>query len=139
MMIADIIARIREQCPDFQYVSHVFVGGAAMATPAALVTPVRHRAAAPFVFGPSAYCQKVSMIFGVYIVIGRQENGDFDQGAADQFDDLTSSVRDALTNWQAPGLIAPVIYAGGEIAPYEAGLVAWREDFSGEFELRIVS
>lgn len=139
MTIAEIIARITAECPEFAEVGHALTSPAILAYPAALVTPVRNQAKPPRILMPGAYCQDVQGIFGVYIVLERRQNGVADQGAADDFDALTASLRAALTNWNAPGLTQPVIYTGGELAPYDAGIFTWRETFSAEFEISLTS
>lgn len=139
MTIAEIIARITAECPEFAEVGHALTSPAILAYPAALVTPVRNQASPPFILAPGAYHQNVVAIFGVYILLERRQNGASDQGAADDFDALTASLRAALTNWEATGLTQPVIYAGGELAPYDAGLFTWRENFSAAFEIRLTT
>ena len=137
MKIGDVIARIQQACPDFATVDHLMTSPSDFEKPAALVTPVRNRGSAPSIMIPGAYDQDVSSIIGVYVILERRQNGAFDNGVADLFDTLTTSLRTALVNWYPTGLIQPIVYAGGEMAPYETGLVAWREDFAIEFEMRL--
>ena len=136
MRISDIIARIKAQCPGFVYVDHILTSSATFARPAALVAPVKNIGIGPRTNIPGGYSQDVEMIFGAYIVLDRKQNGVTGAGTADQFDDLTVSLRAAMINWAATGLIEPITYAGGEMAPYETGLVTWRDDFRALFEVR---
>ena len=136
MRVSDIIARIKAQCPGFVYVDHILTSSATFARPAALVAPVKAMGMAPRINIPGGYSQDVEAIFGVYIVLDRKQNGITGAGTADTFDDLTTSLRAALINWAAPGLIEPVTYAGGDMAPYDTGIVTWREDFRTLTEVR---
>ena len=146
MTIAEIIARITAECPEFAEVGHALTSPAILAYPAALVTPVRNQASPPFILAPGAYHQNVVAIFGVYILLERRQNGASDQGAADDFDALTASLRAALTNWEANdgrmvrlqlvelmGFNATVTVHAG------AGLFTWRENFSAAFEIRLTT
>jgi len=136
MTLGDVIARIQTQCPGFATVDHVLTSPSDFTRPAALITPVRYRGDAPRINTPGGYSQDVAMIFGVFIVLERRQDGTLDNGAADQFDTLLAELRDALVNWAAPDLYQPVAYAGGELAPYEPGNVTWRDDYSAEFDMR---
>lgn len=139
MTIGEVIDRIRSQCPDFAEVNHVLTSPATMTYPAALVSPVRNVASKPVTFGTSNYQQDVNSVIGVYIVMERRQNGAFDSGTSDLFDILTTSLRAALVNWKPSGLIQQIFYAGGEMAPYDQGLVTWREDFSAKFTMETPS
>lgn len=137
MTIAEIISRIRAQCPGFALVDHVLTSPITYPYPAALVAPVKNHGAPPFVNIAGGYAQDITTIFGVYIVLERRQNGAADFGQAALFDTLCTSLRAALVNWTPSGVICPVQYAGGEMAPYDQGVVTWREDFSTEFEMRV--
>jgi hypothetical protein len=67
----------------------------------------------------------------------RRQNGVADNGGADQFDVLCTSLQAAFVGWEPDGAITPVSYVGGEMAPYDAGIVTWREDFAIEYEVQI--
>ena len=136
MRISDVITRISAECPGFEYVDHILTSAADFARPAALVAPVRSIGARPSINIPGGYSQDVELILGVYIVLDRKQNGATGSGAADQFDDLVVDLRAAMINWAASGLIEPITYAGGEMAPYEPSVVTWREDFRALFEVR---
>jgi hypothetical protein len=139
MTLSEVITRIQQQCPGFAFVGHVLTGPAVYSLPAALVVPVRYTAVPPRINYAGAFSQDVAATIGVYLVLRRQENGPFDSGAADEFDALTSSLRTALVSWHPSSLTYPIIYAGGEMAPYDAGMFTWRDDFSARFEMRITT
>lgn len=134
---ADIVARIRELCPDFAHVDHVMTSASSYSYPAALVVPVKRRADPPSINIPGAFRQDVALVFGVYVVMERRQNGVADNGGADQFDVLCTSLQAALVGWEPDGANTPVIYVGGEMAPYDAGIVTWREDFAIEYEVQV--
>lgn len=137
MSFAAVVARIKQQCPDFAHVDHILTSAATYDLPAALVTPVKTDAQAPFINVPGGYDQEYLPIVGVYIVIARRQNEPGDMGGADLFDRLCAQLRAALVNWTPPEAIEPVQYAGGMMAPYEPGVVTWREDFSLRYAMRI--
>lgn len=136
MRISEIIERIKLQCPGFAYVDHILTSSAMFDRPAALVAPVKNMGMAPRINIPGGYSQDVEIIFGVYIVMDRKQNDTIGAGTADTFDDLTVALRAALINWAANGLIEPITYAGGDMAPYDTGIVTWREDFRALIEVR---
>lgn len=144
MTLGDVIARIQSQCPGFAHVDHVLTSPADFTRPAALVTPVRYRGAQPTTMFPGSYEQDVDMVFGVFLVLERRQNGVLDNGTADEFDTLLTSVRAALVNWPSDGaglaalsMTQPITYAGGELAPYEPGNVTWRDDYAAQIEMRM--
>lgn len=137
MTLGEVISRIQAQCPEFALVDHVLTSPATYPYPVALVGPVRNVGEPPGINIPGGYAQEVSVTFGVYIVLERRQNGVADFGAADAFDALCLSLRTALVNWLPTGCWQPVMYAGGQLAPYDgSGVVTWREDFSTIFEMR---
>lgn len=139
MKIGDIVDRIRTECPGFAHVDHLLTSPVDYGYPAALVTLVKAVGRSPNINISGAYAQDVAMTFGVYIVLARRQSGVADHGGADSLDYLLTSLRAALVNWlppDQPDLLAPVEYAGGEMAPYEAGLVTWRDDYGVQFDMR---
>lgn len=136
MNIGDIVNRITAECPGFAHIDHLLTSPVDYKYPAALITLVKNRGEAPHINIPGGYAQDVFMTFGVYIVLERRQSGAANHGGADTFDNLLTSLRAALVNWQPDGLLAPVTYAGGEMAPYETGLVTWRDDYGAQFEIR---
>lgn len=136
MKLTQIIEQIKTQCPDFALVDHVLSSAATYPYPAALVTPVESRSLSEPNDFAGSYRQDIQLVVGVYVVIERRQNQIADLGGAEQFDTLCASLRAALINWQPDGAIRPVSYAGGKMAPYDAGVVTWREDFIVEFEVR---
>lgn len=136
MTFTEFIDRIREQCPDFAYVDHVLMSATSYEYPAALIAPVETRGEPPAINIPGAYAQDIGAVVGVYIVMERRQNGVADYGGAELFDKLVASLRAALINWEPDWALGPVTYAGGRMAPYDAGIVTWREDFAVQFEVR---
>lgn len=136
MTLAELIERVRVQCPEFAYVDHVLTSAATYPYPAALISPVEKRASPPAISIAGGFAQDVALMFGVYIVMERRQNGIADFGGADLFDTLCASLQAALVNWEPTAIIRPVFYDGGKMAPYDAGVVTWREDFSVEYEVR---
>lgn len=136
MNLADFVERIRSECPDFAHVDHILTSATGYDYPAALITPVDKRADAPRINIPGAFAQDVTLLVGVYIIMERRQSGAGDHGGADLFDRLCASLQAALINWEPTGALAPVIYEGGKMAPYDAGIVTWREDFSVQYEVR---
>lgn len=137
MMLGDVITRIRAQCPGFALVDHVLTSPITYPYPTALLAPVRNQGQPPLVNIPGGYAQDVVSTFGVYIVVERRQNGVADFGQGTLFDTLCQSLRTALVNWTPPGAVQPLMYAGGEMAPYDQGLVTWRDDYSTIFEMRM--
>ena len=136
MTLGDVITRIRLQCPGFLLVDHVLTSPITYPYPTALVAPVRNQGQPPFVNIPGGYAQDVVTTFGVYIIVERRQNGVADFGQGTLFDALCTSLRAALVNWTPPGAVQPISYAGGEMAPYDQGIVTWRDDYSAIFEMR---
>lgn len=136
MTLGEIIIRIREQCPEFALVDHVLTSPVSYPYPAALVAPVDKRASPPSINIAGGFAQDVAMMVGVYIVLERRQDGPGDFGGADMFDTLCASLQAALVNWSPDGALRPTFYEGGKMAPYDAGVVTWREDFSVEYEVR---
>lgn len=136
MTTGEWIARIKAQCPIFAEVDHVLTSPAAYPYPAALICPVRNKAAEPNVMIAGAMAQDVQITMGIYVVLERRQNGAADYGAADKFDTACAQLRAALVNWSPSGAIEPVTYGGGEMAPYGDGVVTWREDFHTIIEMR---
>lgn len=139
MRISQIIDRIREECPEFAVVDHALTSPASIAYPAAMVVPVEARGNPPYLFGEGEYHQISHRKIGVYVMIARRQDGDADNGAADDFDALCESVRAALMGW-APDARGDVLaYAGGVLAPFAQGSVSWREDFTLSEDLRRIT
>lgn len=136
MTFTDFIDRIRSECPTFAHVDHVLMSAVNYSYPAALIAPVENRGEPPRINIPGAYAQDVESMIGVYIVMERRQDGAADFGGADLFDTLCAELRAALINWQPSWALSPVTYTGGRMAPYDAGIVTWREDFAVQFEVR---
>ena len=136
MRFADFIERVKDQCPDFGHVAHLLMSTTSYDYPAALLSPVESRGESPRINIPGAFSQDVELIVGVFIVLDRRQDGPADHGNADLLDRLSAAVKAALINWQPDWALAPITYAGGRLAPYDAGIVTWREDFAVQFEVR---
>jgi hypothetical protein len=136
MTLAEIVERIKDQCPDFAHIDHVLTSPVTHAYPAALIVPVDKQASPPRINIPGGFSQDVTLIVGVYIVLERRQNGIADYTGADLFDTLCAQLQAALVNWTPTGAIQPMFYAGGKMAPYDAGVITWREDFSVDYEVR---
>lgn len=137
MTLGEVITRIRAQCPGFAVVDHVLTSPATYLYPTALVGPVRDVANPPYINIPGGYAQDVSTTIGVYFVLERRQNGATGFSEADILDALRLSLRTALVNWAPSGVIEPLRYAGGQLAPFDgSGVVTWRDDYSTVFEMR---
>ena len=136
MKTADVVARIRDLCPNFAHVDHLLMSSTSYDYPAALIAPVENKGDAPRINIPGGYAQDYESLFGVYIVFERRQDGPADNGGADMFDRLCDELRAALINWQPDWALSPITYAGGRMAPYDAGIVTWREDFAVSTEVR---
>ncbi len=137
MSFRNIVLRIKEQCPDFVFVDHVLTCPARYDLPAAIITPVKTDAEPPRIITPGAYSQDTLLTVGIYVVVPRRQDAVADVDGAELFDRLCDALRAALVNWQPDWAIEPMQYAGGMMAPYEPGVVTWREDFIVRNELRI--
>lgn len=135
MNVADLMARIADECPGFAHVSHVFAPPGEYDYPAAFVGPLkRQQAERPRMLG--MYAQMIRQIFAVYVVLPKRTDAG-SSSAADDLDALCDELRAALVDWRPAGSSDnPLSYAGGELAERD-GLVCWREDFEGEFDLRV--
>lgn len=136
MNLTQIVERIQVQCPAFVLVDHVLSSPITYPYPTALVVPVESRSISDPNDFEGSYRQDIQLVVGVYIIIERRQNQIGDLGGAEQFDTLCAAVRAALINWQPTGANRPMSYAGGKMAPYDAGVVTWREDFTVDFEVR---
>jgi hypothetical protein len=137
MAFAPVVARIKEQCPDFAYVEHILTSAATYPLPAALVVPVKIDAIGPRINIPGGYAQDMEMTVGIYIVMPRRQDNSGVAEGAELFDSLCAQLRAALVNWTPPEAVQPMEYAGGQMAPYEPGVVTWREDFLVRNEMRL--
>jgi hypothetical protein len=130
---ADVMARVRSQCPGFATVDHALSSNAEFAYPAALVSPVMVNSNPARLLTVHSQIERVT--FGVFIILERRQDA-LGTSAADQLDDLRVSLRAALAGWQAPGATLPFDAAGGRLDQWRPGIAGWREDFSAETELR---
>lgn len=134
--IADIVQRLKDQCPELVHVDHALTSAADFPKPAALVAPVKAMTGQPALLG--VHSQMVVTTFGVYLILDRRQNGATDAGVADDYDAIIASIRSALAGWVPDNVDgAAVAFAGGELAPFSAGPAVWRDDYSIITELRI--
>lgn len=135
MNLNAIIARIRSECPGFAYVDHGLTSALDHEMPAALVVPMKRKGGRPLTWQP--YIQQMSLQVGVFVIVRRRQNGEGDNGAADDIEALCESLRDALINWSdQPAIFTQMESLGGEIAPFVNGVSVWREDFATEYHIR---
>lgn len=129
MTLAEIVARIRAECPSFAHVDDFATSTLDFDLPAAIVEPLK-RDASPALF-TDAHVQQVDLVFGVYILFERKLD-------APQlgWDALCAELQLGLVGWATTPYEAPVSYAGGQVARWKEQYVCWREDFSTNFELR---
>jgi hypothetical protein len=127
MRTAVIKDRIADQCPAFAFVGHALTAPTTVRQPAALISPIKSIASATEVLGGTF--QRVTTIYGVYLVLRRRADGDADAGAADELDDLRGALWAALVGFADDPEDAPLAIAGGQMDQYAPGLVTWREDF----------
>jgi hypothetical protein len=135
MRLSDVIARLVAETWDFGQIGHALTNPAQLDYPALLVTPVLNEARPPGILEQGAFSQQFAQGIGVWIMVQRKPDA-ATYTSAEQFDDLCEQVRAALAGWQPSGERFPMIYAGGRLAPYDTGIVAWREDFTIQTELR---
>lgn len=137
MTLAEIIARIRAECPSFAHVSDSLTSASAFELPAALVEPLR-RTAAPAQF-VGQHLQTVPYLFGVYVMLERKMPIGAEASPSVSWDVLCAELQTALAGWQPHQFEAPVSYAGGQTARYNDQIACWREDFSTSYQIRSIA
>lgn len=137
MRTADIIGRIAASCPSFAFVDHALASSEDMPLPAAMVCPVKAVAATNEALEQGVE-QRLTEVFGVYVLLRRRRNGDADAGAADDLDDLRAELQAALIGFYVSGDDAPLALAGGQIDQFAPGIVTWREDFTTYRFVRVI-
>lgn len=134
--LADVVARIRAECPSFAHVEHALTSAGQHALPAALVAPVAIKAEPPALLG--GHAQMLDARVGVFVMVDRKTDVAPTFPLAHQFDDLLAEVRAALVDWQPPGAAMPFAYGGGELDRYRGdGPVTWRDDFIASIDMRM--
>lgn len=134
MKISDIVAHIKAECPLFATVDHALTAPGDYGYPAAFVSPLKLVAAQPRMNQMKA--QMVQHVVGVYVVMKKRTDA-VGPSAADEFDDILASLRAAMLGWAPPDNFVGASFdcAGGELTERD-GIVAWREDFTIEDDLR---
>lgn len=127
--LADIVARIRAQCPSFKSVEHALTSAGQDELPSVLVSPLKIEAGSNQVISGVAQLHQATV--GVFILVERKRDSAPSYPLANQFDDLQREVRAALIDWTPPGASGPFVYAGGELDRYRGdGPATWRDDFA---------
>lgn len=127
--LADVVARIRAECPSFATVEHALTSAGQDNLPSVLVSPTKMDAGANQ--RVSGVAQILQVTVGVFILVDRKRDTAPAYPLANQFDDLQAEVRAALLGWLPPGATGPFIHVGGELDRYRGdGPVTWRDDFA---------
>lgn len=132
MTLAEIVARIRAECPSFAHVDDFATSTQDFDLPAAIVEPLK-REASPSMFS-QGHVQQIDFVFGVYVIFERK----LDRPSFG-WDELCDELRQGLVGWNTTPTEAPVSYAGGQVARWKEQYVCWREDFSTDLELRLTA
>jgi hypothetical protein len=141
--IGDVVARIATQVPAFQTVTHALgldVGALLSepaALPAAVVAPLSP-AILPGEMLSQTHAQTADWRCGVLVLLHRQVSVQPSAGTADDWDDLTAALRQALAGWAPPGEGARLRWIGGSLEQVAPGYLAWRDDYECRRLLRHV-
>jgi hypothetical protein len=140
LILADIIARVAEKCPQLR-----LVAGAAEFAAISESIPI-HPAAWVIPLGDSprentlaagGVMQRMDSVFGVLIAV-RDLTDQRGQAGVDTVGALRSSVMAALLGWTPSADAAPIEYTGGRLVSFEGGFVWWQEEFGTSYYLRAV-
>jgi len=127
MRTADILARIKAQCPAFKQVDHALTSAAQNAYPCAFVAVARIQAEPNRTLQRSG--QTTRWTVRVFVVVERRQDNVFGEGPAEQMDDALAELRAALAGWTPPGAGMPLDFVGGELADKD-GLACWADDYA---------
>jgi hypothetical protein len=138
LLLADVAARLREQCPSLRVVGDAAQFAAVIDqlpdTPAAYVIPLNERAG-PNRFASGAVHQEVEAQFGVVFAVRNVTDGRGAAAAAD-LSGLRAEVSAALVGWMPAGCSDLVIFAGGELVAFANGCLWWQDEYVTAYPMR---
>lgn len=126
-----MVDRIRAQCPGFLRVGGAADLGAALdgvtTAPACFVVPLAEQVTETQ-HGPQRVVQTVTVTVGVLLVI-KNVQAAAGAPALSGLETLRAAVRACLLGWMPAGAHVACVFAGGELADFQPGLMWWQDGY----------
>jgi len=135
--LAPVITRLQAQVPALRAIYGALEAAVSPSYPVAFVYPLGADAAPSALLG--THDQRIVERFGVELRLTQAAAAATGGPAQDALEDLRDAVQIALAGWQAELGAKPIDYVGGSLLGFEGAIAVWREEFTTERYLRIIT